>query len=133
MEGRYAFLRFAIAGGLAAVANWLSGRGLGLVMPLEVAVVFAYLVGMMTAYLLNRAFVFEKSGRGVGSEAWRFVLVNGVALVQVWAVTVGLSRLIFPLISVSWVGEGLAHAIGVASPIVTSYLLHKNFTFAKRP
>ena len=52
----------------------------------------AYLVGMTIAYLLNRLFVFERSGRAVADEYVRFGIVNLVALAQVWIVSVGLAR-----------------------------------------
>ena len=59
----------------------------------------------------------------------RFALVNAIAFVQVWLVSVGLARLLFPAIGFTWQAEIVAHAIGVASPAVTSYFLHQHFSF----
>jgi len=126
------FLRFVLVGGLAALVNWLSRLGFSIVTGFEVAVALAYFVGMTTAYILNRKFVFESSGRSVGNEYTRFVLVNIVALAQVWIVSVGLARLVFPAIDWGFFPEATAHAIGVTSPIVTSYLGHRYFTYSKR-
>lgn len=126
------FGRFLVTGGVAAGVNvgarWLLSHS----MVYEVAVVVAYLVGMVTAYALSRLFVFERSGRAMVDEAVRFTLVNMVALAQVWIVSVGLARLVFPAIDFTWHAEDIAHLIGVAIPAVTSYFGHRHFSFAKR-
>ena len=87
---------------------------------------------MTTAYLLNKGFVFASSGRGVASEYTRFALVNLAAVAQVWIVSVGLARLVFPAISFTWHAETVAHVIGVTIPVFTSYLGHKHFSFAAK-
>lgn len=127
------FAQFILAGGVAAAANWLSRIALSQAMPLEAAVVVAYLIGMATAYALTRRFVFAASGRTVGDETLRFAAVNAVALVQVWLVTIGLARFVLPPIGWDWHAEAVAHAFGVASPVVTSYFGHRYFTFARKP
>ena len=126
------FGRFLVTGGIAAGANVLSRWLLNFVMPFEWAVVVAYLVGMTTAYVLSKLFVFSRSGRSVGDEFFRFALVNVVALVQVWLVSVGLARYLFPAIGFTWHAEDVAHLIGVVIPAVTSYLGHRHFSFAAR-
>lgn len=129
---RSRFVLFVLAGGTAALVNILSRIVLNWVMPYEVAIIVAYLCGMTTAYLLNRRFVFASSGRGVASEYTRFALVNLAAVAQVWIVSVGLARLIFPAIGFTWHAETVAHVIGVAIPVFTSYLGHKHFSFAAK-
>lgn len=125
------FLRFALAGGIAAAANILSRWLMSSVLRFDVAVVIAYLIGMLTAFFLNRAFVFEKSHRRMSSEAMRFVLINLVALVQVWIVSVGLVEWVFSWIGFTWHADLIGHTIGVISPTVTSYVGHKKFTFGQ--
>lgn len=129
---RKRFALFLFAGGTAALVNILSRIAFNWIMPYEIAIVVAYLCGMTTAYLLNKRFVFEASGRGVASEYTRFALVNLAAVAQVWIVSVGLARLVFPAIAFSWHAETVAHVIGVAVPVFTSYLGHKHFSFAAR-
>ncbi len=133
------FLVFLLTGGLAALVNILSRivfdqllhhLGLGPLTSYEIAVIPAYLVGMTTAFFLARSFVFAKSGRGLHVEYGRFALVNLVALVQVWLVSVLLLRLVFPAIGLSWNAETIAHVIGVLSPVLVSYHGHKRFSFA---
>lgn len=123
------FLKFVLAGGVAAAANILSRWLLSSIMPFEAAIVAAYLIGMITAFSLTRRFVFEKSERRVRSEAMRFVLVNLAALLQVWIVSVGLADWVFPKIGLVWNAELIAHVVGVLSPVVASYFGHKYFTF----
>jgi len=129
---RKRFVLFVLAGGTAALVNILSRIALNWLMPYEVAIIVAYLCGMTTAYLLNRYFVFAASGRGVASEYTRFALVNLAAVAQVWIVSVGLARLAFPAIGFTWHAETVAHVIGVAIPVFTSYLGHKHFSFAAK-
>ena len=124
------FVRFALSGGLAAVANIGSRVLLSEVTNFSAAIVIAYLLGMTTAYILMKLFVFDESGRSVGQEYLRFGLVNAVALVQVWAVSILLARYVFPALNYSFHAETAAHVIGVLSPIATSYFMHKYFTFA---
>jgi putative flippase GtrA len=124
------FLRFVLAGGVAAAANVISRWLLSSIMPFKAAIVAAYIIGMITAFSLTRQFVFKKSKRHVGNEAQRFVLVNLVALLQVWIVSVGLADWVFPKIGLVWQAELIAHIIGVLSPVVVSYFGHKYFTFA---
>jgi len=125
------FGRFLITGGIAAGVNVLSRWLLNAALGYEVAVVVAYLIGMTTAYLLSRLFVFAKSGRSTASEAFRFAVVNVFALAQVWLVSVGLARLAFPAIGFTWHAEDIAHVIGVVVPAVTSYFGHRHYSFAK--
>ena len=131
-EERKRFALFLFAGGTAALVNILSRIAFNWLMPYEVAIVVAYLCGMTTAYLLNKHFVFASSGRGVASEYTRFALVNLAAVAQVWIVSVGLARLVFPAISFIWYADTVAHAIGVTIPVFTSYMGHKHFSFAAK-
>jgi putative flippase GtrA len=131
-EERRRFILFVLAGGTAALVNILSRIALNWIMPYEVAIVVAYACGMTTAYVLNRNFVFEESGRGIASEYWRFTLVNLAAVAQVWLVSVGLARIVFPMIGFTWHAETVAHVVGVIVPVFTSYIGHKHFSFAAR-
>jgi 4-hydroxybenzoate polyprenyltransferase/putative flippase GtrA len=126
------FAKFLLVGGIAAAVNWGSRFAFSQVMGFGWAVAAAYLLGMITAYVLSRLVVFEKSGRTVAEEFLRFGLVNVVALAIVEGVTEGLVRGVFPAIRFTWHPEAVAHAIGVAAPTVTSYLGHRHFTFGKR-
>lgn len=127
---RTRFLLFVLAGAVAALVNILSRIALGLVTSYELSIVLAYLCGMTTAYVLNRIFVFAQSGRHLSDEYLRFTLVNLVAVAQVWVVSVGFARFVFPGLGFDWHADTIAHIIGVIVPVFTSYVGHKHFSFA---
>jgi putative flippase GtrA len=129
MTERARFVRFLITGGIAAVVNVLSRWLLDFVVIYEVAVGLAYIAGMTVAFVLARMFVFETEAGDAKGQYVRFALVNVVAFVQVWCVSVILARLVFPAVGLTWQAETIAHLIGVGSPVVTSYLAHKKFSF----
>jgi 4-hydroxybenzoate polyprenyltransferase/putative flippase GtrA len=126
------FSLFLLCGGIAALVNWLSRFLFSTFLGLGWAVAAAYLVGMTTAFILMKLFVFGDSRRGAREEYVRFALVNVVALAQVWLVTLGLADYLFPAMGFSWNAEAIAHAAGVLSPVIASYAGHRYFTFAPR-
>ena len=127
------FLLFVAASGAAAVVNVVARYLIDLALPYGVSIVLAFVCGMLTAFALNRRFVFEAHTGDHNRQAVRFILVNLVALIQVWGVSELLARLIFPRVGMVWQAETVAHVIGVGSPVFTSYLAHKHFSFASNP
>jgi putative flippase GtrA len=123
------FVRFLLVGGAAALLNILVRLIFNLWMTYELAIAAAYLVAMTTAFILNRTYVFHARKGAILRQYVRFTLVNLVALAQVWVVSVGLARWLFPSVGFEWHDHTVAHAIGVLSPVVTSYVGHKFFTF----
>ena len=130
MSVRREFLSFVAIGGFAAGVNFVSRFPIDYFTSFEVAVVLSYGIAMTTAFLLNRALVFKAADGPWLRQYWRFFLVNLLALAQVFAVSVGLARFVFPAIGFDWHAEAIAHAIGLASPILTSYWAHKRYSFA---
>lgn len=123
------FLRFLFVSGIAAVANIGSRILFSVWLPYVPSIVLAYLVGLCSAFVLNRVFVFRESRNPVHHQAFWFTVVNLAAVLQTLAVSVLLAEFVFPRIGFHWHGETLAHAAGVAAPAVTSYLGHKYLTF----
>jgi len=129
---RNQFVGFVIAGGIAAVVNFLSRIAFNQVLGYATSIVLAYLVGMLTAFIINRHAVFAPSGKAVGVEAAWFTLVNGLAVVQTLAVSLLLANIVFPAFGIVSYRKAVAHAIGIAVPVVTSYFGHRNWTFGKK-
>jgi putative flippase GtrA len=127
------FVQFLLVGGLAALVNFVSRILINHFVSYSAAVVLAYVVGMSTAFLLSKYFVFEQSGRHHLHELRDFTLVNLVAIPQVWGISVGLAEYVFPAIGYTLYAPELAHLIGLAVPAVTSYFGHKYFSFRKQP
>ena len=123
------FLLFVFTGGAAALVNVFSRIGFSLVLRFELAVLAAYAVGMVTAYILARRFVFTDSGRSFKRSFAAFALVNLVAVLQTWLVSIGLRHLLLPIIGAVALVDLIAHGFGVIVPVFTSYLGHKHVSF----
>lgn len=130
MSNRREFLAFVVIGGFAAAVNFVTRIVIDWWTSFEVAVVLSYLVAMTTAFVLNRLYVFNAADGPWRRQYGRFALVNLVALVQVFLISVGLERYLFPALGFTWHADEIAHAIGLASPILTSYWGHKKYSFA---
>ena len=123
------FVAFVVAGGFAAAVNFFSRFFYSEYMSFGNAVIVAYITGMITAFVLSKFFVFEKSIHPVHKELFYFVLVNIVAVVQTYIISVGLAEYIFPRLGFVYYPQAVAHAVGVAFPAFTSYIGHKYFSF----
>lgn len=123
------FIRFVLVGGIAALVNVISRVMLSNLFSYQLAIVLAYLIGMAVAFLLNRHYVFNATLDAAGRQAIKFSLVNGLALIQVWLVTLAMFHHILPVLGWTWHADTVAHIVGVASPIVTSFVGHKYFSF----
>jgi putative flippase GtrA len=84
---------------------------------------------MITAFVLAKLFVFKQSQQSVQCSAVVFVLVNLVAILQTWAISMGLTFYLLPSMGVTLFVPEIAHAVGVAVPVFTSYIGHKRWSF----
>lgn len=125
------FMQFLLVGGVAALVNFLSRIAINEFLNFRVSIILAYIVGMLTAFVLSKLYVFEKSGRHHMHELRDFTLVNLLAVIQVWLISVGLAEYLFPALGYTLFAPELAHLIGLAVPAVTSYYGHKYFSFRK--
>lgn len=123
------FLVFLLTGGFAAAVNFGSRIVYNQWTDFSVAVVLAYLTGMVTAFVLAKLFVFKESTQSVKHSALWFCLVNGVAVVQTWLISMGLAYYLLPWLGVIRFVPEIAHAAGVIFPVFTSYIGHKRFSF----
>lgn len=129
MKAPRQFLLFVLTGGAAALVNVISRVGFSQLMAFEVAVLAAYAVGMVTAYILARRFVFLSSRQSVSRSFAAFALVNLVAVLQTWLVSVGLRPWLLSMVGAVGLADLIAHGIGVMVPVFTSYLGHKHISF----
>ena len=130
-QARWQFLKFLVAAGLSVPVNLGSRVLLSRVMPYEAALVVSHLCGMLTAFLLTRSFVFERSGRRVSNELTRFTLVNVLSLIVTWVVAVGLLRLVFPRVGFDTQPELVAHIAGLGLASLTSFYGHRRYSFGQ--
>lgn len=123
------FVGFVLTGGLAAAVNFGSRILYNQWMSFSAAIVLAYLSGMITAFVLARLFVFRESERALHQSAFWFVLVNLVAVLQTWAISLLLAHWLLPALGVQRFVPEMAHAVGVIVPVFSSYLGHKHLSF----
>lgn len=123
------FLAFLLAGGTAAAVNFGSRIVYSRWLDFSSAVILAYVTGMITAFVLAKMFVFKESQQSTHRSAIFFVLVNLVAVLQTWAISLGLAYYLLPSLGITLFVREIAHAVGVAAPVFTSYIGHKHWSF----
>ncbi len=123
------FVLFLLTGGFAALVNFGSRIVFNRWMSFSWAVVLAYLTGMVTAFVLAKIFVFRDSRQAMHRSMAFFVLVNALAVLQTWAISVGLAYYLLPAMGVKTFVREIAHAVGVVVPVFSSYIGHKYWTF----
>lgn len=123
------FIMFLVTGGTAALVNFGSRIVYNQWVSFSMAIVLAYLTGMVTAFVLARWLVFQQSQQSFSRSALLFAAVNVLAVLQTWLISMGLAIYALPLIGVNrWVAE-ISHGVGIMVPVFTSYLGHKHFSF----
>lgn len=125
-------VRFLVAGGLAALVNWLVRFPLELVMPFMPAVLVALAVGMTSGFLLYDRWVFPGSVRPLATKIRDFIAVNVLTQAVMLVVTIGL-REIALLAGIPAVTAGAgAHLVGIGAGALVSYIGHRAVTFRNR-
>lgn len=123
------FIRFLITGGIAATVNFLSRIFYNQYCSFSASIIFAYLTGMVSAFILAKMFVFKSSAQTIKHSAIIFALVNIVAAAQTWAISMGLNFYVLPALGFQKYTAEIASAVGIAFPVFTSYLSHKRWSF----
>jgi putative flippase GtrA len=123
------FIVFLVTGGTAAAVNFGSRIVYNQWLPFSGAVILAYVTGMITAFILARAFVFRDSRQSMQRSAFFFVLVNLVAVLQTWGISMLLAYQVLPWLGITQFVKEIAHGVGVVVPVFTSYLGHKRLSF----
>jgi putative flippase GtrA len=123
------FLMFLLTGGIAAVVNFGSRILYSTWLSFSSAIILAYITGMITAFVLAKLFVFKDSQLSVHRSAAFFVLVNLVAVLQTWGISMVLAYYLLPWLGVTLFAQEIAHTFGVAVPVFTSYLGHRHWSF----
>jgi putative flippase GtrA len=123
------WLLFLLAGGTAAAANFFSRVLYSQWLGYSTAVILAYLTGMLIAFPLFRRFVFTRSSQPWLRSALLFGAVNLLAVVQTWAVSMGLRYVLLPRLGVLHFVPEISHAVGIVVPVFSSFMGHKHASF----
>jgi putative flippase GtrA len=123
------FILFLFTGGIAATVNFGSRILYSSWVNYSAAIVFAYLTGMTTAFILARVFVFREGQQNMTRSAWIFSLVNLVAVAQTCGISLLLAHYLLPWLGMKQFVHEIAHAVGIVIPVFTSYVGHKRWSF----
>lgn len=123
------FVYFLISGGIAALINFCSRVFYNNWFSFSISIVLAYITGMIAAFILVRSFVFKKTQQKLHKSVGFFIIVNLLAVIQTWLITIFLAYYLLPKLNLNIHVKEIAHAFGVIFPVVTSYIGHKHFTF----
>jgi len=123
------FVAFLLTGGTAALINFCTRIVYNNWMGFSAAVVLAYITGMVTAYVLARIFVFKASTQTLQRSMLLFALVNLLAIIQTWAVSLMMAYAVLPALGVTRFTLEIAHAVGIVVPVFTSFWGHKYWSF----
>ena len=132
VSGKRQFAAFALVGVVSTFCNLTSRYAFELIGTYEMALIGANAVGVLTAFVMNRWFVFLSNDERVLVEGARFLAVNLVGITVSWAVAVFLYRKVFPSLGIVWQSDLLAHAIGIFLPVIPNYFAHRWWTFGRR-
>jgi len=101
-------------------------------LPFDLAVLFAYFIGMSAGFVLYRTYVFPGSTRPLGEQSGIFILVNlcGAAIVlgSTWALLNILTN------ATPWpvaLNEALSHGAAIGIGAIANFFGHKSVTFAR--
>lgn len=126
------FIAFLFVGGFAALLNIGTRIAVNEFISYEGAIAIGFMIGLISAYLLNRILVFGSSGRAIQLEFSYFAIVNLAALGQIYLISLSLAWYVLPALNFHQHVETIAHVIGVVTPVFSSYFLHKYFTFRRK-
>ena len=123
------FVRFIAVGGIALTFHWVSRFVFNSFMSYGWAIVLAYGVGMIVAFVLNKIYVFPFSARPLNFEIIVFFAVNAAAFPLVWVVAYVLGEWILTGYMQPQLAFALAHGFAITLPVFANYALHKLVTF----
>jgi len=125
------FSRFLLAGGTAAVVNYISRAILGNYMSFSASIVVAYFLGMTTAFILFRFCVFStpKQPLKLSKQIPYFFLVNGFAIVQILIVSILVEKYALQSVANLFIRQEIAHFMGLLLPAISSFYGHKYLTY----
>lgn len=123
------FVKFILVSGTAAIANVGSRIVFGQWMAYIPSILLAFCIGLSTAFMLNRRYVFRETVNPLHHQAFWFTMVNLAAVLQTLLVSLALVRFLFPAIGFHWHPETVAHTFGVAAPLIVSFFGHKHLSF----
>ncbi len=123
------FIKFFAVGLTAAIIHWISRIIINLYFSFNLSVLLAYFFGILSAYILNRIYVFPNSNKPMYEQIYKFLIINLSFLPIVWFCSIFIYSLLLK-ISISFYPEAIAHGIAVSLPMLITFILYKFLAFA---
>lgn len=124
------FAAFLVTGSIAAAVNFFSRIAYSLVLPFYVSVAVAYLTGMVASYFLMMRYVFSGHETPLGKSVTTFIAINLISLLQNWLVTMAMEYYVLPTVGIVRYSTYIASIVGIAFPIIWSFIGYKKFSFS---
>ena len=128
-EEKRQFILFIITGGTSAIINILSRIILSNFFRFEIAILIAYGIGMITAFLLAKRFVFLNSNKSIKKSFPAFALVNLLSVLQTFFISKYIRIFLINIFNNIIIIDFISHLCGVIFPIFSSFFGHKYITF----
>ncbi|OGT37184.1 MAG: hypothetical protein A3F11_05930 [Gammaproteobacteria bacterium RIFCSPHIGHO2_12_FULL_37_14] len=123
------FYKFLMACSIAAGLNFLSRILLGLFMSYKTSIIVAYLIGIITAYILCHYFVFQPKKNNKKAQIAYFITVNIFSIMLTVTASTYLANHGLWFIHREFTRLELAHFIGICVPMISGYFGHKYLSF----
>ena len=123
------FILFIITGGTSAIINILSRIVLSNFFRFEIAILISYGIGMITAFVLAKRYVFLNTKKSIKKSFPAFALVNLISVLQTFFVSILIKKwLVIFFDNLSFI-ELISHSCGLGILVFTSFYGHKYITF----
>lgn len=123
------FWIFLLTSTTSVLVNFISRIVFDVWIGYTASIVCAYCIGILVAYFLARMYVFTGKELTFRASFSKFLMVNIIGMMQTLSISIALSDYILPgYVASSYVPE-VAHGMALATLALTSYLLHKHFSF----
>ena len=122
-------IKFLFFGLLAALVNFFARWVFNFYFPFQISIIFGHMTGMIIAFITFKNLVFQSQSYWK-KEINKFIFVNSVSFLHIFI----FSNLLYYFFIMSFdqvTSENYSHGIAVASSAITSFILHKFFTFKK--
>jgi len=123
------FILFVVCSGISAVVNFFVRIILTVYIEYAIAIVLAYICGIIVSFTLNKIFVFNIRTGNIHKQLGKFIIINFSGVCITLFLSLLFRNVIFPFIGFTFYVNEFAHVIGLSFTAFTSFLGHKYFSF----
>ncbi|MCR9700150.1 GtrA family protein, partial [Vibrio cholerae] len=95
------FIAFALTGGLAAAVNFSTRILFNYHFSFSISIILAYILGMATAFLLAKLYVFQGSKNSIQKSIFWFIIINIFSVLQTWAISMWMYNQVLELLNIN--------------------------------